>query len=185
MFELCICCLAYASVYFPTSDDEPEGPEDVPEHEQRMKCARVIRTNYSLLYGHLDAGGLLPKLPEKDLVNDTQFTAAKSYQQRFAKNAVVIDALLKFDRPSHGLLKFCDTLETTRGQEHIGRKLLKGIKLLEHLETYCSTLKGKNKNLPITHQGSYVTHGAIWHNVWKNTRSIIYVRSRSSQNGAN
>ena len=110
-------------VYFPTSD---EGPEAIPEHEQSMKCARVIRTNYSLLYGHLESRGFLQKLPEKDLIDDTQSKAADSYQQRFAKNAVVINALLQFDRPSHGLLKFCDTLETTSGQEHIARKLLKG-----------------------------------------------------------
>ena len=94
-----------------------------------MKYGRVLRINYSLLYGYLDADKLLPKLPEKDLINEAQFRAAESYQQRFAKNAVVIDALLKFDRPCHGLLKFCDTLETTPGQEHLGRKLLKGIKL--------------------------------------------------------
>ena len=129
-FAPAVCHMQY--VYLPTSDDEPEGPEDIPEHEQRMKCSRVIRTNYSLLYGHLDAGKLLPKLPEKDLINDAQFKAAESYQQRFAKNAVVIGALLKLDRPSHGLLKFCDTLETTPGQEHLGRKLLKGIKLSAH-----------------------------------------------------
>ena len=110
-------------VYFSTSD---EGPEAIPEHEQSMKCARVIRTNYSLLYGHLESRGFLQKLPEKDLIDDTQSKAADSYQQRFAKNAVVINALLQFDRPSHGLLKFCDTLETTPGQEHIARKLLKG-----------------------------------------------------------
>ena len=120
-------------VYFPTLDDEPEGPEGgIPEHEQRMKCSRVIRTNYSLLYGHLDAGKLLPKLPDKDLIKEAQFKAAESYQQKFAKNAVVIEALLMFDRPSHGLLKFCDTLETTSGQEHIGRKLLKGMYLSAH-----------------------------------------------------
>ena len=111
-----------------TSDDEPEGPEAIPEHEQYMKYSRVIRTNYSLLYGHLDADKLLPKLPEKDLIDEAQLRAAESYQQRFAKNAVVIDALLKFARPSHGLLKFCDILETTPGQEHLGRKLLKGMK---------------------------------------------------------
>ena len=116
--------------YFPTSDDEREGPEGIPEHEQYMKYSRVVRINYSLLYGHLDADQLLPKLPEKDLINEPQFKAAESYQQRFAKNAVVIATLLKFDRPSHGLLKFCDTLETTPGQEHLGRKLLEGIKLL-------------------------------------------------------
>ena len=99
----------HAYVYLPTLDDEPEGPEAIPEHEQYMKCARVVRINYSLLYGHLDVDKLLPKLPEKDLIDEAQLKAAQSYQQRFAKNAVVIAALLKFDRPSHGLLKFCDT----------------------------------------------------------------------------
>ena len=97
-----------------------------------MTFARAVRINYSLLYGHLDAEKLLPKLPEKDLITEAQFKAAESYQQKFAKNAVVVDALLNFDRPSHGLLKFCDTLETTPGQEHIGRRLLEGIKLLVH-----------------------------------------------------
>ena len=130
MFELFTCWVAY--VYFPTSDDEPEGPEGISEHEQYMKYSRVVRINYSLLYGHLDADELLPKLPEKDLIKEAQFKAAKSYQQRFAKNAIVIDALLNFGIPSHGLLKFCDTLETTPGQEHLGRKLLKGMKLLLH-----------------------------------------------------
>ena len=106
-----------------TSDDEPEDPEAIPEHEQYMKYCRVICTNYSLLYGHLDADKFLPKLPEKDLINEALFRAAESYQQRFAKNAVVIGALLQFDRPSHGLLKFCDILETTPGQKHLGKKL--------------------------------------------------------------
>ena len=118
-------------MYLPPSD-ELEGPEAIPEYEQAKRFARVVRIHYSVLYGHLDAEKLLPKLPDKDLISDTKFKAAKSYQQRFAKNAVVIDALLKFDRPSHGLLKFCDTLETIPGQEHIGRKLLKGINLLLH-----------------------------------------------------
>ena len=93
-----------------------------------MKYSRVVRINYSLLYSHLDADKLLPKLPEKDLINEAQLKAAHSYRQRFAKNAVVIAALLLLDRPSHGLLKFCDTLETTPGQEHLGRKLLEGMK---------------------------------------------------------
>ena len=118
------------NLHIPTSEDDPEGPDAIPEHEQYMKYGRVVRTNYSLLYGHLDADKLLPKLPEKSLINETEFKAAESYQQRFAKNAVVIDALLLFDRPSHGLLKFCNTLETIPGQEHLGRKLLKGIKFL-------------------------------------------------------
>ena len=111
------------------SDDDPEDPETIPEHEQRIKCYRVIRTNYSLLYGHLDTEKLLPKLPEKDLIREEELKKVKSYHQKFAQNAAVIVALLEFYRPSHGLLKFCDTLETTPGQENLGRKLLKGIML--------------------------------------------------------
>ena len=98
------------------SDDDLEGPEAIPDHTQRIKCDRVIHTNYSLLYGHLDTEKLLPKLP-------------KSYLQRFAQNAIVIEALLRFDRPSHGLLMLCDTLVTTPGQENLGRKLLNGMML--------------------------------------------------------
>ena len=95
-----------------------------------MKYGRVVHINYSLLYGHLDAEKLLPKLPEKDLITEAQFKAAESYHQRFAKNTVVINALLKFDCPSHGLLKFCDTLETTPGQEHIGIKVTERYKIV-------------------------------------------------------
>ena len=112
------------------SDDDPECLEAMAECEQRIKGYRVIRTNYSLLYGYLDAGKLLPKLPEKDLISEEKLKQAKSYHQRFAQNVVIVEALLGFDRPSHGLLKFCDILETTPGQENLGRKLLKGMTLV-------------------------------------------------------
>jgi len=155
-------------VYLPPSD-ELKGPEAIPEYEQAKRFARVVRIHYSVLYGHLDAEKLLPKLPDKDLISDAKFKAAKSYQQRFAKNAVVIDALLKFDRPSHGLLKFCDTLETIPGQEHIRRKLLKGINLLLHRNIVFHSENGRKKqqldlaNYCTTQQGYiYVTHDAIW-----------------------
>ena len=122
----CIFCEVCCEWSFSTSDDEPEGPEDVPEHEQGMRCSKVICSNYSLLYGQLDADKLLPKLPGKDLMDEEQLKVVESFHQRFAKNAVIIRVLLWYDRPSHGLLKLCDILETTHGQEHLGRKLLKG-----------------------------------------------------------
>ena len=109
------------------ADDEPEDPEAIPEHKQVMKCVRVIRSNYSYLYSGLDTSRLLSKLPDKELISEMQLKSAKSYHQRFAQNVILIDALFKMDRPSNGLLKFCDTLETTPGQEHIGKKLLQGI----------------------------------------------------------
>ena len=113
--------------YLLTLDNEPEGPEDIPEHEQGIRCGRVVCTNYSLLYGHLDPEKLLPKLPEKGLISEKDLRVVESFHQKFAKNVYVIRALLWYDRPSHGLLKFWDTLETTPGQEYIGRKLLKGM----------------------------------------------------------
>ena len=118
---------SFAVLHIESSDDEPEDPEAIPEHIQRMKCVRVIHTNYSLLYSDLDTARLLPKLPDKELIGEMQLKSVKSYHQRFAQNAVLIEALLHMDRPSNGLLKFCDTLETTPGQEHIGKKLLQGI----------------------------------------------------------
>ena len=118
---------SFAVLHIESSDDEPEDPEAIPEHIQRMKCHRVIRTKYSLLYSHLDTGRLLSKLPDKELISEMELKSVKYYHQRFAQNAILIDTLLKMDRPSNGLLKFCDTLETTPGQEHIGKKLLQGI----------------------------------------------------------
>ena len=91
-----------------------------------MKCGRVICTNYSLLYGHLDPEKLLPKLPEKGLIDEEDLVIVESFHEKFARNVYIIRTLLWYDRPSHGLLKFCDTLETTPGQEHLGNKLLKG-----------------------------------------------------------
>ena len=92
-----------------------------------MRCGRVVCTNYSLLYGHLDPKKLLCKLPEKGLIDEEDLVIVESFHQKFAKNVFFIRSLLWYDRPSHGLLKFCDTLETTPGQEYIGRKLLKGM----------------------------------------------------------
>ena len=86
----------------------------------------MVCLNYSLLYSQLDIEKFLPNLVEKDLIDEEDLNIVASYHQRFAKNAHVIQMLLWYDRPSHGLLKFCDTLETTPGQEHLGRKLLTG-----------------------------------------------------------
>ena len=116
------------------SDDEPEDPEAIPEHKQHkqyMMHASVICTNFSLLYSSLDATRILLKLPDKELITEAQLKAANSYHQQFAQNVVVIDALLRLERPSNALLKFADILETTPGQKHIAKILLQG-KLLKN-----------------------------------------------------
>ena len=109
------------------SDDEPEDPEAIPEHKQYMIYSSVIRTNFSLLYSSLDATRILLKLPDKELISEVQMKAANCYHQRFAQNAMVINALLTLERPSNALLKFADILETTPGQEHIAKILLRGM----------------------------------------------------------
>ena len=87
----------------------------------------MVCLNYSLLYSQLDPEKFLPNLLEKDLIDEEQLKLAESFHQKFAKNVHVIRMLLWYDRPSHGLLKFCDILETTPGQEYLGRKLLAGM----------------------------------------------------------
>ena len=102
--------------------DEPENPEDIPEYELNMKGARVMRTNYSFLWQHLEPNQLLLILVDKLLMTETAKKEAESYIQRFARNSVIIDQLFRSDCPP---LKLCDTLDVT-GQEHIARKLLQG-----------------------------------------------------------
>ena len=102
-------------------------PATLPRHEQRMRAARVIRTNYSLLWQHLDASNVLPKLVDKSVISETKKKEMESYQQSHGQNAVIIDALFAVERTPEGLLTICDTLQTTSEEEHIAQHVLRGI----------------------------------------------------------
>ena len=55
-------------------------PATLPRHEQKIRAARVIRTNYSLLWQHLDASKVLPKLVDKSVISETKKKEVESYQ---------------------------------------------------------------------------------------------------------
>ena len=101
-------------------------PATLPRHEQTMRARRVIRTNYSLLWQHLDASKVLPKLVDKSVISEAKKKDVESYQQSCAQNAVIIDALFTVECTPEGLLTVCDTLLTTPGREHIAQHILRG-----------------------------------------------------------
>ena len=91
-----------------------------------MRAARVLRTNYSLLWYHLSASKVLPQLLDKSILSESLKKEVESYQQRCGQNAAVINELFTEHSPE-GLLVICDTLQTTPAQEHIAQHILRGI----------------------------------------------------------
>ena len=91
-----------------------------------MRASRAIRTNYTLLWQHLDASKVLPKLVDKCVISETKKKEVESYQQSHGQNAVIIDALFTVKCAPEGLLTICDVLQTTPGKEHIAQHILRG-----------------------------------------------------------
>ena len=94
-----------------------------------MKATSVIHTNYSLLWLHLSAGTVLPKL---SFLSESQKEEVESYRQRAGQNAVIINTLLRasIKHTPEGLLTICETLRTTPGSERIAEQILQGTVLL-------------------------------------------------------
>ena len=91
-----------------------------------MRAVRVVRTNYSLLWQHLDASKVLPKLVDKSVISEAKKKEVESYHQSRGQNAVIINALFTVERAPEGLLTICDVLQTTPGKEHIAQHILRG-----------------------------------------------------------
>ena len=86
----------------------------------------MIRTNYSLLWQHLDASKVLPKLVDKSVFSEEKKKEVESYQQSRGQNSLIINALFTVECTPEGLLTICDTLQTTPGKEHIAQHILRG-----------------------------------------------------------
>ena len=91
-----------------------------------MRARRAICTNYSLLWQHLDASKVLPKLVDKSIISEAKKKEVESYQQNHGQNTVIIDALFFVECAPEGLLTICDVLQTTPGKEHIAQHILRG-----------------------------------------------------------
>lgn len=104
----------------------PTDPAALPQYEQEMKAKRVICINYCLIWQHLIAGNVLPKLMEKSVISVSKKQEVESYQQR-GQNAVIIEAVLSGGHAPEGLLTICDTLLTDLGKGHMAQHILRGI----------------------------------------------------------
>ena len=91
-----------------------------------MRAAGAIRTNYSLLWQHLDASKVLPKLVDKSVISEAKKKEVESYQQSHGQNAVIVNALFTASHSLEGLLTICDMLKLTPGKEHIAQHILRG-----------------------------------------------------------
>ena len=91
-----------------------------------MRASRVIRTNYSLLWQHLDASKVLPKLVDKSVISEAKKKEVESYHQSCGQSAVIINALFTVEHIPEGLLTVCDVLQTTTGKERIAQHILRG-----------------------------------------------------------
>ena len=105
----------------------PTDPAALPQYEQEMKAKRVICINYCLIWQHLIAGNVLPKLMEKSVISVSKKQEVELYQQRCGQNAVIIEAVLSGGHAPEGLLTICDTLLTDLGKGHMAQHILRGI----------------------------------------------------------
>ena len=100
---------------------------------RKMRGARVMRTNYSLLWQQLEPSRLLPILVNRQLMTETGKNEVESYGQKFAQNSVIIDQLFRADCPP---LELCDPLDVT-GQWDLSKKLRQGMYCVECIYHIC------------------------------------------------
>ena len=106
----------------------PEGggrPEDLSELEQRLFYTRVLCTNFSYLYQHLNTPAILAALEEKELIEPYEVKSIKAYSEQKAQNTLAIHRMQEIDAPPNCMDKLCDTLQAKQ-QDHIADRLLTG-----------------------------------------------------------
>ena len=106
----------------------PEGggrPENLSELEQRLFYTRVLCTNFSYLYQHLNTPAILAALEEKELIEPHLFSNIKQYSEMHAQNALAIHNMQLIKTPANCMDKLCDTLQT-KEQSHVADTLLTG-----------------------------------------------------------
>jgi len=106
----------------------PEGggrPENLSELEQRLFYTRVLCTNFSYLYQHLNTPAILAALEEKELIEPHWVNDIKTYSEKHAQNALAVHRLQLINAPPNCMDKLCDTLQTNQ-QSHVAERLLTG-----------------------------------------------------------
>ena len=106
--------------------DAPDHTEELSVADQRMLGTRVVRQNFTLLYQHLAVAGILPALVQKGVISEAKRKEVEAYNQKYARNIVIMGALFKWKSPSDWLVRLTDVLAITPSQELVARKLRDG-----------------------------------------------------------
>lgn len=97
-----------------------------------MFYTRVLCSNFSYLYLHLNTPAILENLEEKELIEFNEVTLIKTYKEKHAQNVLAVHRMQLIEAPPNCLDKLCDILDTME-QDDISKKLLKGEN--EYLDT--------------------------------------------------
>jgi len=106
----------------------PEGggcPENLSELEQRLFYTRVLCTNFSFLYQHLNTPAILAALEAKELIEPHWVNHIKTYSEKHAQNALAVHRMQLINAPPNCMDKLCDTLQTKQ-QSYVADRLLIG-----------------------------------------------------------
>ena len=100
-------------------------PENLSELEQRLFYTRVLCSNFSYLYQHLNTPAILAALEQKELIEPDWVNRIKKYSAKQAQNTLAIHKMQLMKAPPNCLDKLCDTLQT-KEQSHVADILLAG-----------------------------------------------------------
>ena len=129
--SLCLNVISYAA---------PEGgsrPENLSELEQRLFYTRVLCTNFSYLYQHLNTPAILAALEEKELIIPSRVSLIKVNSIKYVQNIIAIHTMEDPRAPPNCIDKLCDTLRTQQ-QDHIADKLLRGKTGTNNIAHHCT-----------------------------------------------
>ena len=96
--------------------------EDLSELEQRLFYTRVLCTNFSFLYEHLNTPAILAALGERELIEPYWVEEIKTYSEKHAQNTLAIHKMQLIKAPPNCIEKLCEILN----QDHVAKKLYSG-----------------------------------------------------------
>lgn len=115
-------CLLSTNIVLVTAPTGRGRPESLSELEQRLFYTRVLCSNFSYLYQHLNTPAILAALAEKKLIEPSY---VKRYSEKCAQNVEAILDMQLVRAPPNCMDKLCDILQTKQ-QDHIADRLLTG-----------------------------------------------------------
>ena len=96
--------------------------EALSELEQRLFYTRVLCTNFSFLYEHLNTPAILAALGERELIDLEGVEDTKIYSGKHAQNTLAIHEMQLIKAPPNCIEKLCEILN----QDHVARTLYSG-----------------------------------------------------------